>query len=95
MQTIFVVVLWIIVAFTTSCKKEDDTACYHFTVKSVTDIIPDNDSTYPRTNYDEFDECEIDEEEARQIQSSFTLSNNDTLQGILFLNELSCTYYKK
>jgi hypothetical protein len=82
--------------FFSSCEKEEDTACYIFTTTVYQDIIgfPDNPD-FPKTTENEMEECDITEDEAKQITSEFVISNVDTIGGFIFISESTCTYRRK
>jgi hypothetical protein len=89
--------LFFIIAFNilfSSCKK-DDTACYVYTITSVSNIIPPPDSTYPKTEIHEEEECGIDEATAKQYNEENFYSSYNTLQGYIFTVNVTSVYRKK
>lgn len=77
-----------------SCKK-DDTACYVYTITSVRNLVPAPDSTYPRVEVTEEEECGIDEATAKQFNDDWFNSLIDTLSGGRIFTSTTTSVYRK
>lgn len=90
-----ITILFFLILFFTSCEKEEDKGCYIFTVTTFTDVLPPPQPGYPKTTVHEDQECDITEEEAKEINGFYELHSIDTIGGFIFIASTSSTFRKK